>query len=164
MEKISAYLDGQCGEFEAAQTLRQLRDDDAAREAWALFHRAGDALRGDPLVSGDFTARVMARLEGEAVVLAPRRHNAMTRYALSAAASLAGVAVVLGMVFQGSVDSGPGVAQQPAPAVVAQSAPSAREVSTLLAAHQDYASGSTIHNLGAYARPVSMEPAALERR
>ncbi len=163
MEKISAYLDGETGEFEAAQTLRQLQADDAAREAWALYHRAGDALRGDPLTGGDFTARVMARLESEAVVLAPRRRTPMTRYALSAAASLAGVAVVLGIAFQGDGGTSSPLAEAPSPTVVAQ--PPARYVNALVAAHQDYASGSTIHNLGAYARPVStLEPAAFERR
>ncbi len=165
MEKISAYLDGECGEFEAAQTLRQLQGDDPAREAWALYHRVGDALRGDRLTGGDFTARVMARLEQEPVVLAPRRAAPrMMRYAMAAAASLAGVAVVLGIAFQGGVDSGPGLAQQQAPAVVAQSAPSAREVSTLLAAHQDYAVGSTINPLGAYARTVAIADPASDRR
>ncbi len=169
MEKVSAYLDGECGEFEAAQVLRQLQADntaDPAREAWALYHRVGDALRGDRLTSGDFTARVMARLEQEPVVLAPRRAAPrMMRYAMAAAASLAGVAVVLGIAFQGGVDSGPGLAQQqPAPAVVAQSAPSAREVSTLLAAHQDYAVGSTINPLGAYARTVAIADPASDRR
>lgn len=167
MEKISAYLDGECGEFEAAQTLRQLQGDDPAREAWALYHRVGDALRGDRLTGGDFTARVMARIGQEPVVLAPRRTAPrVMRTAMAAAASLAGVAVVLGIVFQGGVGSGPGLAQpqQSAPAVVAQPAPSAREVNTLLAAHQDYAVGSTINPLGAYVRTVAVADPAPDRR
>ncbi len=168
MEKVSAYLDGECGEFEAAQVLRQLQADntaDPAREAWALYHRVGDALRGDRLTSGDFTARVMARLEQEPVVLAPRRAAPrMMRYAMAAAASLAGVAVVLGIAFQGDIGTGSPLAQKPVPEVVARSAPSAREVSTLLAAHQDYAVGSTINPLGAYARTVAIADPASDRR
>lgn len=163
MEKISAYLDGECGEFEAAQTLRQLQGDDPAREAWALYHRVGDALRGDRLTSGDFTARVMARLEREPVVLAPRRAAPrMMRYAMAAAASLAGVAVVVGVAFQGA-GTNPQLAEKAAP-VIAQTPPSARDVSTLLAAHQDYAVGSTINPLGAYARAVSIADPAPDRR
>ncbi len=157
MEKISAYLDGECAEFEAAQALRQLHDD-PAREAWSLYHRVGDALRGDVLTGGDFTARVMARLEQEPVALAPRRSPPRTlRYAMAAAASLAGVAVVLSIAFQ--TDSGPAsqIAQTPP-------TPSAREVNTLLAAHQDYAVGSTIHPLGAYVRTVAAADSSPDRR
>ncbi|MFM9935382.1 MAG: sigma-E factor negative regulatory protein [Novosphingobium sp.] len=160
MEKISAYLDGECGEFEAAQALRQLGGDTPAREAWALYHRVGDALRGDRVSGGDFTARVMARIEHEPVVLAPRRATPrVMRYAMAAAASLAGVAVVLGIAFQGTVGTGPELAQK-APS----EAPSAREVSTLLAAHQDYAVGSTINPLGAYVRTVAVADPAPGRR
>jgi sigma-E factor negative regulatory protein RseA len=165
MEKISAYLDGECGEFEAAQALRQLGGDVPAREAWALYHRVGDALRGDRLTGGDFTARVMARIEHEPVALAPRRTAPrVMRYAMAAAASLAGVAVVLGIAFQGTVGTGPGLAEKSPATVVAQSGPSAREVSALLAAHQDYAVGSTINPLGAYVRTVASADPAPGRR
>lgn len=166
MEKISAYLDGECGEFEAAQTLRQLQADndaDPAREAWALYHRVGDALRGDHLTGGDFTARVMARIGQEPVVLAPRRPaSRVMRYAMAAAASLAGVAVVVGVAFQGG-GTNPSLAEK-APPVIAQTPPSARDVNTLLAAHQDYAVGSTINPLGAYARTVAIADPAPDRR
>jgi sigma-E factor negative regulatory protein RseA len=170
MEKISAYLDGEAAQFEAAQTLRGLRAESSAREAWDLYHRIGDAVRGDPLLAGGFTARVMAQLADEPVVLAPRRlAPRMTRYALSAAASLAGVAVVLGVAFRDElVPGGPQLAEKPVqsrPATLAQNEPTVRQVNDLLAAHQDYASGSTINALGAYVRPVAtLDTAAAERR
>ncbi len=169
MDKISAYLDGEAAQFEAAQTLRSLRAEAPAREAWDLYHRIGDAVRGDHLLGEGFTARVMAQLAHEPAVLAPRRlAPRMTRYALSAAASLAGVAVVLGVAFRNDLMPGPQLAEKAGPSsppVVAQNEPTVRQVNALLAAHQDYASGSTINALGAYVRPVAaLDVAAADRR
>ncbi len=170
MDKISAYLDGEAAQFEAAQTLRSLGAEAPARETWDLYHRIGDAVRGDHFLSDGFTGRVMAQLANEPVVLAQRRMAPrMTRYALSAAASLAGVAVVLGVAFRNDLlPGGPQLAEKPGQAAVptlAANEPSIRQVNDLLAAHQDYASGSTINALGAYVRPVAtLDAAAADRR
>jgi len=56
-------------------------------------------MRGDPMLRDDFTARLRSRLQLEPTVLAPRFHwRKPMNLALSAAASLAAVAVVLTLV------------------------------------------------------------------
>ena len=167
MENISAYLDGESGEFERAQVRRELGRSTEARAAWEIYHRVGDALRGDLVLSSGFTDRVLARLEREPALIAPRRlSSSFGRYGLAAAASVAGVAVALSMAYK----SEPVAAPQPAlvaqvaqaepraaefaPVAMAEARPNARQVNDLLRAHQEYATAGTIHQLGVYMQPV----------
>lgn len=131
----SALVDGELGEAEAARLLTESSRERAFTAAWELYHVAGDALRGEPAVSADFSRKFAARLADEPTVLAPQA-GATRRRALSAAASLTAFALVgwLGWQLQGTDSPALNLAQAPAGAGVASA-----EVSPYLAAHQEYA-------------------------
>jgi len=96
MERISAFMDGEAGQAETHQAMLRLKQDDASDETWATFHLIGDIMRGDPPLRDDFMARFHARMEREPTRLAPRvTWRKSADYALSAAASISAIAVVL---------------------------------------------------------------------
>ena len=96
MEKISQLMDGELDARSARRELDRLKQGGELRENWESFHLIGDALRGEPMLSQEFGARLLERLAVEPTVLAPRRSvvRRVTTYALSAAASLSAVALV----------------------------------------------------------------------
>ncbi len=74
-QQVSDLVDGEADPESLPALLARLRDGDG-RQAWALYHQIGDALRSvdpAPAISPDFEARFAARLAAEPVVLAPRR-------------------------------------------------------------------------------------------
>jgi sigma-E factor negative regulatory protein RseA len=110
MERVSVLMDGELDDEEARLELRRLNEDAESRRAWSTYHLVGDALRGETLLSEGFEARFRAALEAEPTVLAPRRQGVSRRIrfvALSAAASIAGVAAVAWLALVGQ--SGPGL-------------------------------------------------------
>jgi sigma-E factor negative regulatory protein RseA len=105
-EQLSALLDGELPEAEAAMTLRRVARDQELRSAALRYSLIGDALRGD-LPAGkpaDLVSRVRAQLESEPAPaeLAPAANAAApaaSRFAtygagLAVAASVALVALV----------------------------------------------------------------------
>jgi sigma-E factor negative regulatory protein RseA len=129
-EQVSALMDDQLDGAECEGCLRRLKDDDALRADWEVYHLIGDALRGTP--GGGLPATFAARLAAEPTVLAPRPASSRsaarrrTWTALSAAASVAAVAAVGWMALPLLDAPVPPVAmiQPPAPAAV-QAAPAA---------------------------------------
>lgn len=103
-ERLSAWVDGEADEIEAAGVLRKLAGDPDARSECAMAWLIGDVLRGShPAGLGcDLTRSVMTALEREPVVLAPGRtvvpgqKRNLDRW-LPAAAAVAGVAVAAWM-------------------------------------------------------------------
>jgi len=64
---ISAFADGELPEADLELALAALREADG-REAWRLYHEAGDALRAEPVsseLSPGFAERLAARLAAE---------------------------------------------------------------------------------------------------
>ena len=52
MENLSALMDGELTDLEAAREWNRLKNDPALRETWHTFHLLGDALRGErPVLS-----------------------------------------------------------------------------------------------------------------
>ena len=97
MERISQLMDGELGAQSARGELNRLRQDQALRERWDVFHLIGDTLRGEGTMLPGFGDRFAQRLTQEPTVLAPRRRwpvKTLAAYAMSAAASLAAVAWV----------------------------------------------------------------------
>jgi sigma-E factor negative regulatory protein RseA len=163
-EKISALMDGELERHESAGALDAFQSDRQARDAWGAYHLIGDAMRRDTLVlSGDFTARVAAKLAGEPTVMAPvrypRRPERPRWQLLSAAASLAAVALV-GWVAFGFQENATRVAQVPQPAIaakeVAQVAPPDM-ANDYLYAHQGYSPRNSLQGVAPYVRMVSSE-------
>jgi sigma-E factor negative regulatory protein RseA len=154
-EQVSALMDDQLDGAESEGCLRRLKDDDALRADWEVYHLIGDALRGTP--ARGLPATFAARLAAEPTVLAPRaaapRAAARRRTwtALSAAASVAAVAAVGWMALPLLDAPAPPVAmiQPPLPAVV-QAAPAAaivpvaQGVGDYVLAHQRFAPRSAM--------------------
>lgn len=91
--EISALYDGELETHEVRAAIRASLDDYAR---WHTYCVIGDSLRGEPVGAPDMTARVMARIAEEPVVLAPRnlKPRPQSHPLLALAASIAGVAVV----------------------------------------------------------------------
>jgi sigma-E factor negative regulatory protein RseA len=130
--KISAFVDGELESSEFSGVIEVIEQDEAARGAWRVYHLISDALRDTALRDAGFSARVAQALAAEPTVLAPGRLPAeRTRwFALSAAASVAAVALVGWLAFAPTPDQRPeglpGVplASVPQPAATVQQAAS----------------------------------------
>jgi len=101
-EKLSAFLDGELGHAESLKLIRQLDVDADLRGQWQRYHAYGSVLRDEitPVLSADFSQKVLLALEKEPVQLAPaavssRRRIAAPLAGLAVAASLVGIAILL---------------------------------------------------------------------
>lgn len=110
-EHISALVDGELDEQERHAAVDALLSQSDARKSWGRYHLIGDALRRSlpHTIDNGFSARVMAALEDEPTVLAPRArplsHLGQRLAGLAVAASVAAVAV-LGVQFMYQQDEG----------------------------------------------------------
>lgn len=167
MNRISAFMDGETSRIEARQTVLRLKQHDECCETWTTFHLIGDVMRGDPELRDDFTARFNMRMEQEPTLLAPRMiWQKSWNLALSAAASLAGVAVVIVLVLTNNPlnpQSQIAVTPKPEAAQIAQTdtrpqpAPAANQgkVNEYLMAHQEFSPSSAFQGVAPYVRTVS---------
>lgn len=76
-ERISAFVDGECGEVEADIALAALHGEGDQTD-WEIYHQIGDVLRSDDMavnMSADFSARMAARLAVEPIHLMPEAHH-----------------------------------------------------------------------------------------
>jgi sigma-E factor negative regulatory protein RseA len=167
MDRISAFMDGESGQTETTQAILRLKQQADCCDTWEVFHLIGDTLRGEAPLHDDFMARFHARIEREPTQLAPRvTWRKSANYALSAAASLAGVFVV-GMLVLSDNPLKPQaqIAAVPAPAAatVAQTSPPARplpaanqgKVNEYLMAHQEFSPSTAFQGVAPYVRTVS---------
>jgi len=171
-------MDGELSGDSAGREASLLRTDEEARRAWNTYHLIGDALRGD--LHREYDHEIIARLAAEPVVLAPQprqpwrdganrsdgRDWRLVRYALSAAASVAGVALV--------VWTAAPVLTPPSEMQMARTAPSvpppgsrdvgpARGVENYLLAHQSYSPSSAMQGVVPYVRLVSEDRTELAK-
>ncbi len=95
-QELSTLMDGELEAHEAERAIRTVCGSDDLKQKWHEYHLIGDALRGDSPRRADARRRIMAALEAEPTVLAPKRRlpEAAGRIAFAAAASVATVAVV----------------------------------------------------------------------
>jgi sigma-E factor negative regulatory protein RseA len=109
--KISALVDGELDSRELNTVMDALEGDDVPRETWRLYHLLSDAMRDTALRSAGFSTRFAEKLAAEPTVLAPGRLPAERGrwMALSAAASVAAVALVGWLAFAPAPDTTPGV-------------------------------------------------------
>ena len=139
-DRISALMDGELAEREAADAIATLANDAQARDAWRTYHLIGDAMR-----------------EGRSVV-APRRPAANAprwRVALPAMAVAAAIALVSWVAFaplqQNSPVQPPAIAELKPPAIV----PLPRAADDYLLAHQGFSPRVALQGMTAYVRTVS---------
>lgn len=171
-DSISALMDGELARGESAVPLQALDTDGEAREAWRRYHLIGDAMRQTRALSPGFNARLLARLESEPTVLAPRRSAVLMQPArwklMPMAASAAAVALVAGGFYslQGQGPTPEPLAKSTAPAQEIQQvqvAPPAGANDYLLA-HQGYSPRNTLQGAAPYVRIVSESRTAASKR
>lgn len=167
-EQISAWIDGELSDGEAGR-IREVVTRQAAMQAqcgtlWLI----GDVMRDEPLLSANFTSRVMFALEAEPTVLAPTsmptlqpqlRVVSPAQRWMPWAAAVAGVAVVAWSALTGSTHQ----AAMPAMAAVQPlsqqfalqtGAHQADDDRPYLMAHQAYGPGVQMAGVSGYVRPV----------
>lgn len=154
-ENVSALMDGELDELAADNAITGLRTEGESLEAWRTYHLISDAMRDTRLLSPGFTARVAERLATEPTVLAPRRKQAVQRFALAAAASVAGVGLVGWLAFAPQPETQP-VAQTAAPAMA--SIPLSNETNDYLLAHQGFSPRVSLQGMAPYVRTVAERP------
>jgi len=173
MDRISAFIDGETSPTEARDVMGRLKGSDDCCETWRTFHLIGDVMRGDPPLREDFVARFSERLAHEPSVLAPRMiWRKAANYALSAAASIAAVAVVLTLVLTDNplkpqvqlaaapkAESASEVAVAPRPVAAAHQG----RVNEYLMAHQEYSPSTVLQGVAPYVRTVAATDDGSER-
>lgn len=153
---LSSLMDGEAGEPQAQAVFKALKHDRKLRAEAELYILIGDALRGEPGLSTDLSSKVMAALEKEPVILAPRR-SAWLRPAMAIAAGLAGIVVVGAVVFlpsaSGDHPASAGIARIETPAEAKLAAANMREY---LIAHQAHSAGMYVGSSSQQIRTVSL--------
>ena len=159
-ERLSAMMDDALADHECGHCVKQLKSDPDLRATWDVYHLIGDSMRGH--LAPDVSDRVRTRLAAEPTVLAPRARRAAPRatwYALSAAATVAAVALVGWMalpLFDLSPGSSIPVAEIP-PAAATAAVPTAYGVTDYLLAHQRFSPSLAIGGIAPYIRSVAEE-------
>ena len=165
--KISALMDGELDSEDVSGMITQLRKTDGLRDEWSTYHLIGDALR-QSATTIDIAQRVSVRLAAEPTILAPQpaaEHRTRV-FALSAAASVAVVAVVGWMSLQSMDRPQENLASsKPAfqPAVQATSvatsvhvsAPAPAQINDYLLAHREFSATPAMYGVAPYLRTVA---------
>ncbi len=118
-------MDGELEADEARRAIRSCCGSEALKQKWHAYHLIGEAMRGEAPDRAAAARRIMAAIEREPTVLAPRLRLGASagRVAFAAAASVATVAVVGWIGLQDR-----GTAAGPAMARSAPSAPAGNSV------------------------------------
>jgi sigma-E factor negative regulatory protein RseA len=159
-EDISALMDGELSEDDAGRVFDRLKTDPTTRKNWAAYHLIGDVLRQPEHIHSDLSARVRDRLQDEPYLFVPRRREAKQRMrtiALSAAASLSAIGVVVGMSLQISPEVAPQLAMK-TPLARPADAQLQPKSGDYLMAHQEFSPSPDINGGTYYIRTVSYGP------
>lgn len=166
-ESVSALMDGELDDEDLGARVKKTAEDGDLAQCWDTYHLIGDVLRGENAFSAGFASKVSLALAQEPTILAPRppasgrpaRKSHV--FALSAAATIAGVAIVGWLASlnpPGSPTIAPAtVATIPAEGPVKASMTAQQmdaDVSDYMMAHQEYSPTGAIHGV-AYVRTVS---------
>ncbi len=167
-EQLSAFVDGELSDDAVKVLLNATKHHDELLENWASYHLIGDVMRDNDLLSEGFEQRVMAAIQNEPTVLAPKRvqlashksHdvNASNDSWITVAASVAAVFFVGWIVLKGQV---PSQVNDVTPAVsIAKISPAQAETAQIpaeyLLAHQSYAPSG----ISSYILPASYSESA----
>ncbi len=163
--KISAMMDGELESDDVSSIITQIKKTDDLKNDWSTYHLIGDSLRRSSS-SIDIARRVSTALATEPTLLAPRptKQNKFKVFALSAAASLAAVAVVGWMGLQSMGHSPENftnnkIALQPAPPPVTPAsvsatdpAPAPAQINDYLLAHRQFSATPAMYGVAPYLR------------
>jgi sigma-E factor negative regulatory protein RseA len=176
--EVSALMDGELDDKAADAILARMKHEEELVANWRMFQAVSDALRQSyqpgPVLSTDFSERFRQRLAKEPTVVAPekRRSSKRTTYALSAAASLATVGLILWVALFGETagplgQRGENIAGQHMmvqqnstlrqdPAIQWLREPAPHRVNELLIAHQEFSPSTAMQGVAPYARSVAL--------
>ena len=70
-QQISSLMDADFDLDDASHVLNVMESSQHLRDTWAEYHLIGDVMRGEHMLSQQFSAKVMQQLATEPVVLAP---------------------------------------------------------------------------------------------
>ncbi len=158
-DRLSELMDGELDDKSAAEVIDALGRERDALETWRTYQLISDAMRQSRVLSSGFTARVSARLASEPTVLAPRALQAAPRRwaALSAAASLAAVALVGWLAFAPPPPAPAPVAQVPQvqPELKPTLVPLPSAANDYLLAHQGFSPRISLQGMAPYVRTVA---------
>lgn len=165
-DQLSALMDGELDDADSRQLIATLARDPQSRQAWHDYHLIGAALRNESFLDSDMTAKVMAALEDEPVVLAPRNLSGARRADtghgwMALAASMAGVTFVgwIALAPPSSITvSGAMATKQKAPIAVAESGTTqSARLQEYLVAHQAHSPSMSPQGGTRYVRTVSAQ-------
>lgn len=161
-QHISALADGELFDDEAETLLDQLKRNPKDHADWELYHLIGDVLRQPDCVRMGTSDVIYQRLQAEPTILAPqRRANQNAKwFALSAAASVAAMALVGWMSLQIGEEPVPQIAMlQPAPSsTVRPASVSPEKINEYLLAHQEFSTSPGMQGATPYIRTVAEQP------
>jgi sigma-E factor negative regulatory protein RseA len=171
MERISALMDGELDIEDQDAELRRIKGNDDLMLNWETYHLIGDVLRQERVLGAGFNDRFRAALAKEPTVLAPRPLASARKarlYALSAAASVAGVAAVGWLAFMnhpGSLDSGVGAvaSKTPSAAIAPVVAGADASVDEYIRVHHAYSPSAAIPGIAPYMRSVNVNERDMAR-
>ena len=161
--RISALMDGELDDRSAAEAIVTAARESEAAEAWRTYHLISDAMRGTRLLSDSFSARLAERLAVEPTVLAPQRADVQPSprvwFAMSAAASVAAVALVGWVAFAPPRESAPaaGPLAQNKPVLGSVAVPMPVAANDYLLAHQAFSPRVSLQGMAPYVRSVADE-------
>jgi sigma-E factor negative regulatory protein RseA len=165
-ERISALMDGEIDEADLGAQVKRTADGGELARCWDTYHLIGESLRREPGLKLDLAAGISRALASEPTILAPGRAavmppvQRMRTFALSMAATIAGIGVVVWMVLGqqgdgagGRLDVTQSGAVAPRAELAAQAADS--DVNDYMMAHQEYSPTAAMHGVASYVRTVS---------
>lgn len=173
--QISALMDGELDEEDAASIIAQLKKTEELRDEWAVYHLIGDAMGRPDARSAHIARRVSARLAVEPTVLAPRPQPARHKTRAYAMAASAAAVAVVGWISLQTANRSPEnlVASKSAPAtlaasqpipqstapqaipVISVSVPAPAQINDYLLAHGQFSPNTAMHGVAPYMRTVA---------
>jgi len=157
-QNISALMDGELFDDEADALLDKIKRNPDVQTEWDLYHLVGDALRQPAHLHADIRLSLHERLKAEPTIVAPRSRIKQTAkwFALSAAASIMGMALVAWMSVQiGSVPASQVAMQQSQSALHPASFPVKPAMNDYLMAHQEFSPSTEVQGAASYIRTVA---------
>src|SRR5450759_4659832 len=151
-QEISVMMDGELFEDEAESLLDHIKQGSEVHQDWEVYHLIGDVLRQPEHIHCGLSAKVRERLQDEPTVLAPRGRavkQKMRTIALSAAASLSAVGVVVWMSLQISPEVAPKMAMQQT-ALRPVSMQTLANSNDYLIAHQEFSPSTDMNGSASY--------------
>ena len=166
-DSVSAFMDGELPQQEGDSVAIACGKNTALGADWSLYHCIGDVMRSNELAchSPEFCARFATRLESEPHIFTPvvsrMRSPEPVRWRAPAfaAASVAAITVIAGLVMSAGDRQSAQLARAPAATMPVErlesvAPPMIRVSREYLAAHDQYSSGLAMHGLVSHVRNV----------